>query len=116
MIDQPGQSRARRSLLAEVGLADPEPAGDDRGAPLPLRHRLQLRDTATLSCGTCHLFGDMDKLAWDLGATPSGRSSPTRIPMVIFLGGDVSFHPLKGPMTTQSLRGLPGAGPTALAG
>ncbi len=59
------------------------------------------------SCASCHLFGDMDNLAWDLGDPqgvmedmPPGMLDPFLTP----------FHPMKGPMTTQSLRGLPGTG------
>lgn len=59
------------------------------------------------SCASCHLFGDMDNLAWDLGdptgdmaPVPPGMLDPLLIPM----------HPMKGPMVTQSLRGLPNTG------
>ncbi len=57
------------------------------------------------ACASCHLFGDTDLLGWDLGnplgdvqAKPPGQTDP-------LLQG---FHPMKGPMMTQSLRGLPG--------
>ena len=57
------------------------------------------------ACATCHPFGDFDNIAWDLGdpqgqvlPQPPGQLNP-------FLDG---FHPMKGPMVTQSLRGLPG--------
>ncbi len=62
------------------------------------------------ACATCHLFGDFDNLAWDLG-NPQGEMQP------VDLGGqtlapilNAQVHPMKGPMTTQSLRGL--AAPT----
>jgi len=59
------------------------------------------------ACATCHVFGDFDGLAWDLG-NPYGpeESDPNPNP-----GGIFAFHALKGPMTTQSLRGLDEAGP-----
>jgi len=61
------------------------------------------------ACASCHIFGDKDELAWDLGA-PFGQvipnPNPVQLPPV-----DPSFHPLKGPMTTQSLRGMAGQGP-----
>lgn len=66
-----------------------------------------------LSCATCHLFGDLDGLAWDLG-TPSGEAA--RYPQNLE-NPDTTFeprhalHPLKGPMVTQSLRGLAGTAP-----
>ncbi|ETX06507.1 MAG: hypothetical protein ETSY2_16690 [Candidatus Entotheonella gemina] len=63
------------------------------------------------ACASCHIFGDVDSLAWDLG-DPDGRVEDNPIPPVPIPGhgplGD--FHPMKGPMATQSLRGLLGAG------
>jgi len=60
------------------------------------------------ACATCHVFGDFDNLAWDLG-DPNGTYDPVPPgqPLAQFLEG---FDPMKGPMTTQSLRGLPGTG------
>jgi len=56
------------------------------------------------ACATCHVFGDFDELAWDLG-NPQGTFAPKPPGQIDpLLGG---FHPMKGPMTTQSLRGLP---------
>ena len=70
------------------------------------------------SCSSCHIFGDLDHLGWDLGNPDDILSSN---PMTI-LGGvpappglngvgqtDV-FHPMKGPMTTQTLRGMQNGG------
>src|SRR5439155_1094523 len=58
------------------------------------------------ACASCHIFGDFDGLAWDLGdpfGTVVSNPNPFRVPPP---GGNPSFHPMKGPMTTQSLRGL----------
>ena len=57
-----------------------------------------------LSCASCHLFGGMDNLAWDLG-DPLGTFIPNPTP------GLQGFHPMKGPMTTQSLKALEGTEP-----
>jgi cytochrome c peroxidase len=57
-----------------------------------------------LACATCHLNGHRDGLAWDLG-DPRGS---------LQTGGFIvqtTFHPMKGPMTTQSLRGIIGNEP-----
>ncbi len=59
------------------------------------------------SCASCHLFGDMDAIAWDLG-DPQGSMAPVPPGMLDPLL--TPFHPMKGPMTTQTLRGLPGTG------
>jgi hypothetical protein len=66
-----------------------------------------------LSCATCHVFADMDGLAWDLG-DPAGVifDYPVRLRNTDPLSEPrQALHPLKGPMVTQSLRGLAGAGP-----
>ncbi len=103
-----------RSILTTVDMHTPEPQAVIEG-------RRFLYDAEFSSghgdaaCGTCHLFGDMDKLAWDLG-DPFGSVLPnpnTSILQILGFGGGglTDFHPLKGPMTTQSLRGLTGQGP-----
>ncbi len=63
------------------------------------------------SCASCHIFGDFDALAWDLG-DPTGVTAENPLVIVEPQAEDTlrSFHPMKGPMTTQSLRGLMGAG------
>ena len=65
-----------------------------------------------LSCASCHVFGDTDGLAWDLG-DPGGRRMdyPLRLRNSGLLEPRQSLHPLKGPMVTQSLRGLAGTAP-----
>ena len=57
-----------------------------------------------LACASCHFNGHRDGLAWDLG-DPKGKMQTS--------GGLLSstFHPMKGPMTTQSLRGIIGEEP-----
>ncbi len=67
------------------------------------------------SCSSCHVFGDMDDLAWDLGDpdlanVPNDNPPP---PDVAGTGVDnlAPFSANKGPMTTQTLRGLKFGGP-----
>ncbi|MFM7736733.1 MAG: hypothetical protein ACKPBU_12225, partial [Alphaproteobacteria bacterium] len=60
------------------------------------------------SCASCHVFGDADGLAWDLG-DPGGASVPN--PNEIHSNTYQDYHPLKGPMTTQTLRGMANGGP-----
>ncbi len=59
------------------------------------------------ACASCHLFGDVDGLAWDLG-NPTGTFAPP--PPGMTDPALVGAHPMKGPMVTQSLRGLAGTG------
>jgi mono/diheme cytochrome c family protein len=65
----------------------------------------KLSGNGTGSCASCHVDGDTDHLAWDLG-NPGGEMSSFEQNGRIF-----EFHPMKGPMTTQTLRGLAGTGP-----
>ncbi len=52
------------------------------------------------SCDSCHPNTDFDRLAWDLGAFgTANQPGPPNMP-------NAFNHPLKGPMVTQSLRGL----------
>jgi len=86
---------------------DPSPSTTTRGRRL-------LYDAASTSghgdaaCASCHVFGDFDSLAWDLG-DPFGAVVLNPNPMAPPLNAR-PFHPMKGPMTTQSLRGLASAG------
>ena len=94
---------------------NPEPAQLQRG-------RLILYDGGRsahgdVSCASCHRNAHRDGLAWDLG-DPKGELET--IPANYFfpvLGPrpedrpDSVFHPMKGPMTTQSLRGIIGTEP-----
>ncbi|HVV86151.1 MAG TPA: hypothetical protein VHE35_24005 [Kofleriaceae bacterium] len=104
-----------RREVDHVRLYNPEPESIVRG-------RRFLYD-ATLSsshgdsaCASCHIFGDFDSLAWDLG-NPDGdvlhNPGPfdDDVTQVTSVGGMIDHHPMKGPMTTQSLRGMANQGP-----
>ncbi len=61
-----------------------------------------------LACASCHAGGNLDAIAWDLG-DPNGAFQPAPPNQLDpLLQG---FHAMKGPMTTQSLRGLAGTQP-----
>lgn len=67
-----------------------------------------------MACASCHVFGDRDGLAWDLGdPTGSLLRMPFALSHDIFIlkPRDFRFHPMKGPMSTQSFRGMAEAGP-----
>ena len=100
-----------RIEVSHLTLFNPEPQSVVDGRPFLYDARLT-SDNGNDSCATCHVFGDNDALAWDLG-DPDGSVKP--IPNVfITISPAVSpfeFHPMKGPMTTQSMRGIKGHGP-----
>ena len=67
------------------------------------------------ACASCHVFGDFDSLAWDLG-NPDGATITNPGPFArpnpaVLVAARQIFHPMKGPMTTQSLRGMANHGP-----
>lgn len=91
---------------------DPTPASINAGR----RFLYDARGTSAhgdAACASCHTFGDVDHLAWDLG-DPFGEmltvANPTQNRFGA-IGVGVTYHPVKGPMLTQSLRGLEGTGP-----
>ena len=88
---------------------NPEPRQVREGRPL--LYSAANSGHGDTSCASCHIFGDLDGLAWDLG-DPTGVSVENPLVIVEPQADDElkSFHPMKGPMTTQSLRGLMGAG------
>jgi DNA-binding beta-propeller fold protein YncE len=98
------------STLAEtrsVPLHNPEPASIVAGRPF-LYDARATSSNGEASCASCHVFGDMDQLAWDLGNPDDetiNNPGPVKLE-VAAINSFVDFHPLKGPMTTQSLRGM----------
>ena len=93
---------------SRVAFYDPTPAAIRAGRPL-------LYDThitsglGHVSCASCHVDGRSDRIAWDLG-DPAGE-------LIAFdancteVGQCVSWHPMKGPMVTQTMQGIIGQEP-----
>jgi len=93
------------SEIDQVALYNPEPQNVRDGRQF-LYDAASTSSNGEASCSSCHVFGDLDSLAWDLG-DPSGTVLNNPLPFRIGpLGIPKDFHPLKGPMTTQSLRGM----------
>ena len=95
----------------EIGqhpLHNPEPPQVVAGRPF-LYDARSTSSNGEASCASCHVFADFDSLAWDLG-NPDDVVKPNPNPLGP-TGFFVPFHPLKGPMTTQTLRGLANQGP-----
>jgi len=118
---------ATHQEVQQVALPNPEPPSVVQGRPF--LYNAQLSGNGEASCASCHIFGDVDELAWDLG-NPDNTTTTNPIP--INLGDPTSlalgetlfavqgklngtgqanvFHPMKGPMTVQTLRGLANSG------
>lgn len=97
-----------------VKMFSPEPPALVKG-----RHHLYDATRSThgdSSCASCHVFGDNDSLAWDLG-NPDSKNKANPNPFTVSPQNvspfplDRTFVALKGPMATQSLRGMANHGP-----
>jgi DNA-binding beta-propeller fold protein YncE len=108
---------ARRRETWHTTMFNPEPRSIVVGRPF-LYDATLTSAHGDSACFSCHTFGDFDSLAWDLG-DPDDFVTPipgpfTMDPATIARVSDnapLIDHPIKGPMTTQSLRGLANHGP-----
>ena len=98
------------TVVAEVGFYDPTPDDIRAGRPF-LYDARRTSGLGVTACAACHVDARMDQLAWDLG-DPSGEVQPFDQTCQVPLGGLCEdFHPLKGPMMTQTLQGIIGTEP-----
>jgi len=95
----------RRAVVQRLPLHDPEPESVRAGRPF-LYDARRTSSNGEASCASCHVFGDWDGLVWDLG-DPDGAVTENVNVKVARLPAELpDFHPLKGPMATQTMRGL----------
>jgi DNA-binding beta-propeller fold protein YncE len=119
---------ASRSEVAKAALLNPEPAKILEGRKFLYDAQLSSAN-GEAACASCHIFGDEDALAWNLGnpddvvttsPLPGKFTGAIVLPGAKLLFGVKSkingsdkatdFHPMKGPMTTQTLRGMRNSG------
>lgn len=106
-------------------MPNPEPASVIAGRPFLYDANLT-SSNGEASCSSCHIFGHTDHLAWDLGnpdddvtrnplpiklevgagSTISGLGLSPELGSINGTGRTRDFHPMKGPMVTQTLRGM----------
>lgn len=101
---------ANRSVLSTRNLFSPESAAVREGRRFLYDATLSSAN-GTVSCASCHVFGDLDHLAWDLGNPDERTELNPNAYLPLSPRTTIRFHPLKGPMTTQTLRGMRGNGP-----
>ena len=112
------------SKIGEAPLHDPTPAATRDGRHF-LYDGIDTSGHGDAACSSCHISGDMDGLSWDLG-NPEGDLAPytnskDNVRFVVPAGGSpqpcdptlqplcashAGFDPQKGPMATQTLRGM----------
>lgn len=97
------------ALVRRVRFFDPTPAAISLGRPL-LFDTHATSGLGQVSCASCHIDGRSDFLAWDLG-DPSGTLVAVNEPCRQGPGNCDPWHPMKGPMVTQSLQGIIGDEP-----
>ena len=99
-----------RTLLSTRFLFSPESIAIKEGRRFLYDATLSSAN-GTVSCASCHVFGDLDHLAWDLGNPDDRMQTNPNAYLPLSPRTTPRFHPLKGPMTTQTLRGMKGNGP-----
>ncbi len=104
---------ATDSLLREIPLGSHDPTPQDIRDGRRFLYDAKLSGNGTMSCASCHVDGDIDGLSWDLGDPMGSMQNPPRntggLPFSVL--PLAPFHPMKGAMATQTLKGLDGVGP-----
>jgi len=111
------------SVLQTADFFDPTPAFINQGRD-DFYDTHQNSGLGQISCASCHIDGRNDQLAWDLGDPGSALKTTNQIvdennpapgEHNLFLDGLAGptddFHPMKGPMTTQTLQDIIGKEP-----
>jgi YVTN family beta-propeller protein len=105
---------ASNTEVARVAFYDPSPVAIKVGR----KHLYDTRKSSGLghiACGSCHVDARIDRLAWDLGnpagdmKSIAGQNLGMGIPGLT--SGFQDWHPMKGPMTTQTLQDIIGKEP-----
>jgi YVTN family beta-propeller protein len=109
--------------MGEVLLHDPTPAVTRDGRRF-LYDGIDTSGHGDAACSSCHISGDMDGLSWDLGnpegtlalytnandnvrfVVPAGGTPQPCDPAQPLCASHQGFDPQKGPMATQTLRGM----------
>jgi DNA-binding beta-propeller fold protein YncE len=120
---------ATKTEVAKASLNNPEPAHIVAGRPMMYDANISSAN-GEASCSSCHIFGDTDEIGWDLGnpddvVAKSPIPGEFTTPKIIYEGAKLifgvktqingsddpkDFHPIKGPMVTQTLRGMRNSG------
>jgi DNA-binding beta-propeller fold protein YncE len=100
---------------ARVRFFDPSPEAIKKGRP-HLYDAHATSGTGLVACASCHVDARMDRLAWDLGnpagdmkVVDSSQNLGASVPGLN--SGFQDWHPMKGPMLTQTLQDIIGKEP-----
>lgn len=96
--------------LSQVAYYDPTPDVVRDGRPF-LYDAHRTSGLGVTACASCHIDARLDAIAWDLG-DPSGEVKPFNQDCQTGVGTECEdWHPIKGPMMTQTLQGAVGTEP-----
>jgi YVTN family beta-propeller protein len=97
--------------ISRTPVFNPLPAAIRNGRPL-LYDTHRTSGLGQVSCGSCHVDGRMDRLAWDLG-DPSQPPQAFDQNCITVIGSPAcaNYHAMKGPMTTQTMQDIIGHEP-----
>jgi len=109
---------ATMTETSRVALYDPTPEEIRAGRPF-LYDARRTSGLGVTACGACHVDARMDQIGWDLGNPATGAKAFDQTCDNIFTisnqsggaAGCDQFHPIKGPMVTQTLQGIIGTEP-----
>ena len=93
---------ATASVVREVAVGAHDPSSTAIRQGRGFLYDAKLSGNGTASCASCHIDAELDMIAWDLG-DPGGNMQTV---VDRFTGQTFNLHPMKGPMTTQTLKGL----------
>ncbi|MEP0842918.1 MAG: YncE family protein [Phycisphaerae bacterium] len=107
---------ASLTALSAAAFEDPTPEAIRAGRPF-LYDARRTSGLGVTACAACHVDARMDQLSWDLGS-PGDPPKPFNqscddLGELPFMARAVceDFHPLKGPLLTQTLQGIIGVEP-----
>ncbi len=105
---------SNNTVVNTVDLFNPLPTAIKQGRQF-LYSTHETSGLGQLACASCHVDGRMDRLAWDLG-DPAGemkifnQNCQTTLSLLDSAGCS-DFHPMKGPMMTQTFQDIIGNEP-----
>jgi len=101
-------STASNLETARVAFHDPTPAAVRDGRRFLFDTHLT-SGLGQASCASCHVDGRSDRIAWDLGNPQGAVQAFDEVCQAP--NGCIPWHPMKGPLTTQTLVGIIGNEP-----
>jgi len=101
---------ASQSVTNTRSLLDPTPAVIKNGRPR-IYNTLLSSGLGQAACASCHVDTRFDRLAWDLGEPTDVVKIIANINFIATPAVTNNYHPMKGPMTTQTFQDIIGHEP-----